>query len=49
MKTQFVKADGARIPALGFELSPQDMAAIFALARPGSRIVDPCGLAPEWD
>jgi diketogulonate reductase-like aldo/keto reductase len=32
-----------------FELSAQDMAAIFALADPGSRIVDPPGLAPAWD
>jgi diketogulonate reductase-like aldo/keto reductase len=32
-----------------FELPPQDMAAIFALAQPGSRIVDPSGLAPAWD
>jgi diketogulonate reductase-like aldo/keto reductase len=32
-----------------FELTAQDMAAIFALAEPGSRIVDPPGLAPKWD
>jgi len=32
-----------------FELPSQDMAAIFALAQPGSRIVDPRGLAPAWD
>ena len=32
-----------------FELPAEDMAAIFALARPGSRIVDPRGLAPAWD
>ena len=32
-----------------FELSAQDMSDIFALARPGSRIVDPRGLAPAWD
>ena len=32
-----------------FELAPEDMAAIHALARPGSRIVSPAGLAPEWD
>jgi 2,5-diketo-D-gluconate reductase B len=29
-----------------FELPADDMAAIFALAEPGSRIVDPAGLAP---
>ena len=32
-----------------FELPAEDMAAIFALAEPGSRIVDPRGLAPAWD
>ena len=32
-----------------FELPAQDMATIFALAGPGSRIVDPPGLAPAWD
>jgi 2,5-diketo-D-gluconate reductase B len=32
-----------------FELSPADMQAVHNLARPGSRIVDPKGLAPVWD
>jgi 2,5-diketo-D-gluconate reductase B len=32
-----------------FALSPAEMAAIQALARAGSRIVDPPGLAPAWD
>jgi 2,5-diketo-D-gluconate reductase B len=32
-----------------FELAPQEMASIHALARPGSRIVSPPGLAPDWD
>ncbi|SMG49998.1 aldo/keto reductase [Paraburkholderia susongensis] len=32
-----------------FELQAADMAAIHALARPGSRIVNPPGLAPQWD
>jgi diketogulonate reductase-like aldo/keto reductase len=32
-----------------FELSSHDMNAIFALAEPASRIVDPPGLAPVWD
>jgi len=32
-----------------FELPAQDMAAIFELAEPGSRIVDPPGLSPIWD
>jgi hypothetical protein len=32
-----------------FELETQEMMRICALARPGSRIVDPAGLAPDWD
>jgi len=32
-----------------FELPADDMATIFGLAQPGSRIVDPPGLAPLWD
>jgi 2,5-diketo-D-gluconate reductase B len=32
-----------------FELAGTQMAEIHALAEPGSRIVDPPGLAPEWD
>jgi 2,5-diketo-D-gluconate reductase B len=32
-----------------FALSPAEMAAIDDLARDGSRIVDPPGLAPAWD
>jgi len=32
-----------------FELGAADMAAIYGLARPDSRIVDPRGLAPNWD
>lgn len=32
-----------------FTLSPAEMAAIHDLARNGSRIVDPPGLAPAWD
>ncbi len=31
-----------------FELPPEDMAAISALARPDGRIVNPAGLAPDW-
>jgi diketogulonate reductase-like aldo/keto reductase len=33
----------------GFTLSPPEMASIHKLAREGSRIVDPPGLAPHWD
>jgi 2,5-diketo-D-gluconate reductase B len=32
-----------------FELSAEEMTAIGKLAQPCSRIVDPPGLAPEWD
>ena len=32
-----------------FELAQAEMAEIHALARPGSRIVSPPGLSPEWD
>ena len=32
-----------------FELSPEEMQAIHALARPDGRIVNPGHLAPEWD
>jgi diketogulonate reductase-like aldo/keto reductase len=32
-----------------FSLEEADMKAIFHLALPGSRIVDPPGLAPLWD
>jgi 2,5-diketo-D-gluconate reductase B len=32
-----------------FQLTQQDMAAVQALATPGSRIVSPAGLAPAWD
>jgi 2,5-diketo-D-gluconate reductase B len=32
-----------------FELREDEMAAIQTLARPGSRIVNPSGLAPAWD
>ena len=32
-----------------FALEETDMNTIFQLAKPGSRIVDPPGLAPQWD
>ena len=32
-----------------FELSPDEMRALHALARPDGRIVSPRNLAPEWD
>jgi hypothetical protein len=37
------------VQAFEFALSPAEMAAIRDLARDGSRIVDPPGLAPAWD
>jgi len=40
-------ADNAAI--FDFELPTDDMATIFTLAEPESRIVDPPGLAPAWD
>jgi 2,5-diketo-D-gluconate reductase B len=39
----------SNLQALEFVLSPAEMAAIHDLARNGSRIVDPPGLAPVWD
>ncbi|MFJ1258747.1 aldo/keto reductase [Cupriavidus sp. CuC1] len=40
---------GENAAVFDFELSPDEMAAIFALVQPRSRIVDPPGLAPLWD
>jgi len=40
-------ADNARV--FDFELSPEDMQVITMLHRPGSRIVNPPHLAPDWD
>lgn len=37
------------IAVFDFTLDDADMAAIARLARPGSRLVSPPGLAPEWD
>ena len=39
----------SNMQVLDFTLSPAEMAAIHDLARDGSRIVDPPGLAPHWD
>jgi 2,5-diketo-D-gluconate reductase B len=39
----------SNLAVFDFELAEPDMAAIHALAQPGSRIVDPPGLAPAWD
>jgi 2,5-diketo-D-gluconate reductase B len=37
------------VGAFDFELDTDDMARIHALAQANSRIVDPPGLAPQWD
>jgi len=39
----------SNIDVFEFSLAPDEMAAVSALARPGSRFVDPPQLAPEWD
>lgn len=39
----------ANLRALDIELSPEEMDAITALAEPGGRVIDPAGLAPDWD
>jgi 2,5-diketo-D-gluconate reductase B len=43
------KRIASNMQVLDFTLSPAEMAAIHDLARDGSRIVDPPGLAPHWD
>lgn len=37
------------VAVFDFELAPEEMMRIGALARPHSRIVSPVGLAPDWD
>ena len=39
----------ANFEIFDFALSEAEMAEIAALARPGSRLVNPGGLAPAWD
>ena len=39
----------SNMQVLGFTLSPAEITSIHNLARDGSRIVDPPGLAPHWD
>jgi 2,5-diketo-D-gluconate reductase B len=39
----------ANFDIFDFQLSEAEMAEIFALARPGGRLVSPGGLAPAWD
>jgi 2,5-diketo-D-gluconate reductase B len=37
------------VAVFDFELAPEEMVRIEGLARPDSRIVNPPGLAPDWD
>jgi diketogulonate reductase-like aldo/keto reductase len=39
----------ANFDIFDFALSAEDMADIFALARPDGRLVNPAGFAPDWD
>ena len=39
----------ANLEIFDFALSDAEMAEVFALARPGGRLVNPGGLAPAWD
>ena len=39
----------ANLRALDLELSEEEMGRISGLARPDGRIIDPAGLAPDWD
>lgn len=48
-KTAKVERVAENFAIFDFSLQADDVAAITALARPGSRLVSPAGLAPEWD
>ncbi len=39
----------ANLRALEIELSPEEMETVSGLARPDGRVIDPPGLAPDWD
>jgi diketogulonate reductase-like aldo/keto reductase len=39
----------ANFEIFDFALSDAEMAEISSLARPDGRVVDPAGLAPDWD
>jgi 2,5-diketo-D-gluconate reductase B len=43
------KHASSNIDIFDFELSPDDMETIAALADPNGRVISPEGLAPEWD
>jgi diketogulonate reductase-like aldo/keto reductase len=48
-RTSKVERSPENLAVFDFELQSEDTAAIHARARPNSRIVNPRGLAPEWD
>ncbi len=48
-KTAKVSRLAENFAIFDFELSPSEMQAIHALARPNGRLVSPSGLAPAWD
>ncbi len=39
----------ANFAIFDFALTPEEMAEISALARPGGRVINPAGFAPAWD
>lgn len=39
----------ANLRALEIELSSEEMETVSGLARPDGRVIDPAGLAPDWD
>ncbi|MEA5098686.1 MAG: aldo/keto reductase, partial [Burkholderiaceae bacterium] len=48
-KTLSEQRADANLAIFDFELPPEEMAAIGALARPDGRTISPERLAPEWD
>jgi 2,5-diketo-D-gluconate reductase B len=48
-RTERVERLSDNLRIFDFELSANDMTAISGLKSPGSRIVDPAHLAPDWD
>ncbi|MFD1913767.1 aldo/keto reductase [Halodurantibacterium flavum] len=48
-KTARIERLAENVAIFDFELSDEEMARIFAMARPDGRITDPEGLAPRWD
>ncbi len=48
-RTTSIERLAGNVAIFDFSLEETDMGRISALARPGSRIVDPPGLGPQWD